>query len=98
MIGKIARAGIVVWAATAATTGIAAAGTLNARGEATLVLPVTESVAWNHDWAATTVTVGADVVETAEVRARIRRFARTRMAGPSEDAFLAERLAAEDQY
>jgi hypothetical protein len=27
MIGKIARAGIVVWAATAATTGIAAAGT-----------------------------------------------------------------------
>ena len=44
------------------------------------------------------MTVGADVVETAEVRARIRRFARTRMAGPSEDAFLAERLAAEDQY
>lgn len=77
---------------------IAAAGTLNPRGEATLLLPVTEAVAWNHDWAATTVTVGADVVEPAEVRARIRRFARTRMAALPEDAFLAELLAAEAQY
>lgn len=80
------------------SAGVAVAGALNARGEATLVLPVTESVAWNHDWAATTVVVGADVVEPAEFRARIRRFARTRMAAPPEDAFLAERLAAEAQY
>lgn len=80
------------------SAGVAAAGTLNARGEATLVLPVTEGVAWNRDWSATTVTVGADVVETAEVRARIRRFARTLMAAPTGDAFLSERLAAEAQY
>lgn len=95
LLGAVGADGIGVRLGSA---GVAAAGTLSARGAATLVLPITESVAWNHDWAATTVTVGADVVEPAEVRTRIRRFSRMRMAEPPDDAFLAELLAAEAQY
>src|SRR5690242_15834420 len=51
---------------------IGGAGELDADGVATLPLvdarqqPVPESVAWDHDWRATAVTVGADVEESAQ--------------------------------
>jgi hypothetical protein len=82
-------------------------GVLDAAGRATLALigaedlSVTETQAWDHDWPATTVTVGADVddsVEAADTRERIRAFAWARLARPGPDAFLAEILAAESDY
>jgi len=84
-----------------------AAGVLDADGSATLSLfgpdqrPVSETQAWDHDWRSATVTVGADVVDSADaagLRARLRDFARARLARPGEDAFLAEILAAESDY
>jgi hypothetical protein len=86
---------------------ISGAGVLDADGRATLALvgagqePVTETQAWDHDWSATTVTVGADVDDSedaARTRDRIRVFARSRLAQPGPDAFLAEILAAESDY
>ncbi len=83
------------------------AGVLDPDGVARIELvdagrqPVTEHVAWNHDWSSTTVTVGGDVSrspEATEVRWRIRDFARSRLARPGADAFLAEILAAESDY
>lgn len=80
-------------------------GVLDDRGQASFPLidtqhrrPVTESAAWNHDWQATTVTVGADVEESAQTRQQVRDFARARLAAPAGDAFLAEILAAESDY
>lgn len=80
-------------------------GVLDDRGQASLPVvdtryqqPVTESTAWNHDWDRTTVTVGADVDESAQTRQRVRDFARARLAEPAGDAFLAEILAAESDY
>jgi hypothetical protein len=79
-------------------------GVLDGDGRVSLPLvdaqqrPVTESAAWNHDWQATTVTVGADVDESAHTRDRVRDFARARLATPASDAFLAEILAAESDY
>lgn len=81
-----------------------AEGALDAQGRATLPLlgaagePLMAAQAWDADWTATTVTVGAEVDETAEVRERIRRFARNRLAEPRPGAFLAEILAAESDY
>lgn len=60
--------------------------------------PITESAAWNHDWRATAVNVGADVDESAQTRERVRAFARSRLARPGDDAYLAEILAAESDY
>lgn len=63
--------------------------------------PVVEVVAWNHDWAPTTVSVGADVDPAPDadvMRRRIRDYARGRLARPGADAFLAEILAAEADY
>lgn len=63
--------------------------------------PVTESVAWNHDWRTTEVGVGADVTNSAEspqTRERVRDFARSRLSEPTGDPFLAEILAAEADY
>jgi hypothetical protein len=63
--------------------------------------PITESVAWDHDWRSTAVTVGVDLkesVESRQTRERIRDFAQTRLRGPAGDAFLAEVLAAESDY
>jgi hypothetical protein len=80
------------------------AGVLDADGVATFQIvdeahqPVTESVAWDHDWRTATVTVGADVEESAQTRERIRDFARARLRAPARDAFLAEVLAAESDY
>ena len=80
-------------------------GVLDGRGRASFPLvdaqqrPVAESAAWNQDWQAATVTVGAaDVDESAQTRDRVRDFARRRLAAPAPDAFLAEILAAESDY
>jgi hypothetical protein len=86
---------------------VSATGVLDADGAARLGLvgadrePLTESVAWAHDWASTTISVGADVdaaPEATQVRQRIRDYARSRLQRPGPDAFLAEILAAESDY
>lgn len=59
---------------------------------------VSETAAWGHDWRTTTVAIGADVAESAHTRDRIRSFARSRLASPAADAYLAEILAAESDY
>ncbi len=59
---------------------------------------VSESAAWGHDWRSTTLTIGADVGEAAQTRGRVRDFARSRLAAPAADAYLAEVLAAESDY
>jgi hypothetical protein len=83
------------------------AGTLEATGRATLPLAdarrgaLTESGAWDHDWSATSVLVGAPAstaADTPETRERVRRWARARLALPPHDAFLAEILASESAY
>jgi hypothetical protein len=80
-------------------------GVLDANGTTALILagrgegPLTENQAWDHDWSATTVAIGADVAgETQAVRQRVRAFARARLARPGSDAFLAEIVAAESDY
>lgn len=82
-------------------------GTLDADGRATLPLvdaqqrPITESAAWDQDWTATSVIIGAETVESPETRERVRRWARARLdrpADPENQAFLAEILAAESAY
>jgi hypothetical protein len=86
---------------------IGGAGALDANGRAVLPLidaqrlPLTEAAAWGHGWPATVVAVGADsprTGESVEIRARIRRFARARLAQPADDAYLAEIVAAESDY
>ncbi|KAA0109103.1 hypothetical protein [Mycolicibacterium sp. P9-22] len=79
---------------------VIATGVLDERGGATLALPLSESAAWNRDWAATSVTVGqvGSAEEDRATRDRLRAFARSRLAVPAADAFLAEILAAESDY
>jgi hypothetical protein len=83
---------------------IAGIGVLDADGNATFPLvdaqqkPMTESAAWDKDWRSTVLAVGADVEESPQTRERIRDFARSRLARPASDAFLAEILAAESDY
>ncbi|MDT5071526.1 MAG: hypothetical protein QOH82_846 [Mycobacterium sp.] len=88
---------------------VSGTGVLDANGTAALTLAgpdgrqLTENRAWDHDWAATTVTVGpdrpdTDFSEAQALRQRIREFARARMANPGSDAFLAEIVAAESDY
>jgi hypothetical protein len=86
---------------------IGGSGALDADGRATLPLvdgqgrPVPESAAWDHDWTATSVIVGAlvpDATETRETRERVRQWARARLDGPPGDAFLSEILATESDY
>jgi hypothetical protein len=80
------------------------AGNLNATGRATLALndaqrrALTESAAWDHDWSMTSVVVGAETAEAAEIRERVRRWARARQDLPPRGAFLAEILASESAY
>jgi hypothetical protein len=84
--------------------GIVGTGVLDADGNATFPLvdaqqrPMTESAAWDHDWRSTVVTIGVDLDESPQTRARIRAFARARLDQPASDAFLAEILAAESDY
>ncbi|WP_006246159.1 hypothetical protein [Mycolicibacterium tusciae] len=79
-------------------------GVLGADGRATFPVvdseqqAVSESIAWDHDWRTSTVTIGAEAGEPAQTRDRIRDFARSRLASPAADAYLAEVLAAESDY
>jgi hypothetical protein len=101
IIGPDLPSGVEVRLQSGAISG---AGVLDGAGRATLPLvdaqhrPMTESAAWDHDWAATAVIVGADTTETRETRDRIRRWAHARLDRPPADAFLAEILAAESAY
>ncbi|MCK8643634.1 hypothetical protein [Mycobacterium colombiense] len=101
VIGPDPATGIAVRLRSAAVDGT---GTLDATGRATLPLEdgpgraLTESAAWGHDWSAASVVVGAETPESAETRARVRRWARARLDLPPRDAFLAEILAAESAY
>jgi hypothetical protein len=104
VIGPDPATGIAVRLRSAATDGT---GTLDATGRATLPLEdgrrraLAESAAWDHDWSATSVVVGAPVstgAESPEVRERVRRWARARLDLPPRDAFLAELLASESAY
>jgi hypothetical protein len=103
-LGQASSRGILVRVSSGAVSGT---GILDARGRAKVSLmddgqgALAESSAWNHDWSATAVAVGADVPDSAaaaETRQRIRAFARRRLASPGDDAFLAEILAAESDY
>jgi hypothetical protein len=101
VIGPDPAADVVVRVRSGAVSG---AGALDAGGRATVPLvdaqqrALTESAAWNHDWPATSVIVGADVAEPREARERARRWVRARLEQPPGDAFLAEILAAESAY
>jgi hypothetical protein len=101
LFGTDPAAGIAVRLRSGAVTG---AGALDADGRATLPLldgqqrPLTESAAWDHDWPATSVVVGADTTESPETRERVRRWARGRLDRPADGAYLAEILAAESSY
>ena len=94
-------AGIAVGLVSAAVN---ATGVLDSSGTARLPVfdsgdrPLTEAVAWNHDWSTTAVTVGVPVGESAQTRARLRAFARARLTTTTADAFLAEVLAADSLY
>jgi len=101
VIGPDPATGIAVRLRSAAVDGT---GTLDASGRATFPLAdgarraLTESAAWDHDWSATSVLVGAETAESAEIRQRVRRWARARLDLPPRDAFLAEILASESAY
>jgi hypothetical protein len=102
VIGPDPATGIAVQLHSGAISG---SGAMDADGRATLLLldgqrrPVTESAAWDHDWSATSVIVGAaGATETRETRERVRRWARSRLDRPPSDAFLAEIVAAESDY
>lgn len=79
---------------------VIATGVLDEHGNVTLTLPISESAAWNRDWTSTSVTVGqvGSAGEDRATRDRLRAFARSRLAVPAADAFLAEILAAESDY
>ncbi|KKC06664.1 hypothetical protein [Mycobacterium nebraskense] len=101
VIGPHAPTGLAVRLRSGAISGT---GALDADGRATLPLvdgqqrPLTESAAWDHDWSATSVRVGAETTESPETRERVRRWVRARLDRPPGDAFLAEILAAESAY
>lgn len=84
--------------------GVGGAGTLDGSGTASVPLvdaeraPLTESVAWGRDWDQTAVTVGVEVAEPAQLRERVRSYARRRLELRGPDTFLAEILAAESDY
>jgi hypothetical protein len=83
---------------------IGGAATLDAEGHARVALAdagqhaLPESAAWEHDWSATSVLIGAETAESPETRERVRRWARSRLDLPPQDAFLAEILASESAY
>jgi hypothetical protein len=101
VIGPDPATGIAVRLRSSAIDGT---GTLDATGRATLPLKdtqrraLTESAAWDHDWSMTSVVVGAETAEAAEIRERVRRWARARQNLRPRDAFLAEILASESAY
>jgi hypothetical protein len=102
--GMGSAAGIAVYLRSGPIGG---AGILDADGAANFQLvdedqqPITETIAWDHDWRNTQVTIGAalaDTVESPDTRQRIRAFARARLNQTASGAFLAEILAAESDY
>jgi hypothetical protein len=98
--GPVPATGVSVRLQSGTVTG---ASPLDASGSAILSLldggaPITETAAWNHDWAHTSVVIGSGGGESAETRERVRSFARQRLNPPRSDAFLAEILAAESDY
>lgn len=98
--GPRSPAGIAVRVRSGRLSGTAA---LDGSGTAAIPLadgdgPATDAVAWDHDWSAASVSVGADVTESRLLRDRVRVFARARLLEPGDDAFLAEVLAAEADY
>ena len=104
VIGPDPATGIPVRLRSAA---VSSTGALDADGRATLPLvdtqqrPLTEQVAWDHDWPGAAVIIGAeisDVAESRDIRDRVRRLARLRMDQPGDDAYLAEILASEAAY
>ncbi|CQD22185.1 hypothetical protein BN1232_05540 [Mycobacterium lentiflavum] len=101
IIGPDLPSGVAVRLQSGAISG---AGALDGEGRALLPLldaqgqPMTESAAWDHDWTATAVIVGAQTRETRETRDRIRRWVRARLDRPPADAFLAEIVASESAY
>jgi hypothetical protein len=101
VIGPDRATGIAVRLRSGAVGG---GGALDAEGGAILALvdgqqrPLTESAAWDHDWSATSVLVGAGASEDRDARERVRRWARARLHRPPHDAFLAEILAGESDY
>jgi hypothetical protein len=108
LIGADPATGITVRVRSGAVSGD---GALDADGSATLPLldaqrqPLPEASAWDHDWPATSVIVGAPISEASEpreVRDRVRRWARARLDQPgdrgADKAFLAEILASESAY
>lgn len=101
VIGPEPASGIAVRLRSATIDGT---GTLDAAGRATFPLEdgqgraLTESAAWDHDWSARSVVVGAETPESAETRERVRGWARQRLDLPPRDAFLAEILASESAY
>lgn len=94
---RVSAAGIPVRFRSA---DVVASGVLDALGTATLALPISESTAWNRDWADTSVIIGRQGpgAEDRRTRDRLRAFVRSRLADPAADAFLAEILAAESDY
>lgn len=101
VIGPDPATGVAVRVRSGEVSG---AGALEADGRAILPMldaaqrPMTEAAAWNHNWPATSVVVGAEVDESPETRERVRRWVRARLDHPPRDAFLAEILAAESVY
>lgn len=101
LLGAAPAAGILVRVDSGTVRG---AGVLDAVGRAALPLldatgaALPEVAAWNHDWSATTVTIGAETAESAADRDWIRRYVRARLSTQADDAFLAEILAAESDY
>ncbi|QEM46619.1 hypothetical protein [Mycolicibacterium grossiae] len=104
--GPVPPDGVAVRLVSGLVTG---AGVLDADGTARLILrdaagPVTDSTAWGHDWSATDVVVGTGAAggpaagAAVALRERVRRLARSRLAAPGADAFLAEIVAAESDY
>ncbi|MBI2699787.1 MULTISPECIES: hypothetical protein [Mycobacterium] len=86
---------------------VSGAAAMDAAGRATVPLvdtqrgELTESAAWNHDWPATSVDIGAPISaasETREARDRVRAWVRARLDQPPADAYLAEVLASESSY
>ncbi|HKP41187.1 hypothetical protein [Mycobacterium sp.] len=102
--GMGSAAGIAVHLRSGTVSGV---GILDADGAATFQLAdehhraITETIAWDHDWRTTVVSIGVELkesVESADIRQRIRTFARSRLNQPANDAYLAEILAAESDY
>lgn len=104
VIGPYPATDVAVRVQSGDVTGAAA---LDAGGRAAVPLidarrgELTESAAWNHDWPATSVVIGAPLAATSEpreARDRVRAWVRARLDQPPPDAYLAEILASESSY